>query len=97
MTELLEKAFAEVSKLLESEQDIFSRWILEELASEKRWDMAFTNSQYLLSRLADEALAEHRAGKTEVPLKLAPMALSPWQGERGLNGYNKVITEYADN
>ena len=39
---------------------------LEELASEKRWDMAFANSQDLLSRLADEALAEHRAGKTKL-------------------------------
>lgn len=65
MTELLEKAFAEVSKLPELEQDVFSRWILEEVASEKRWDMAFANSQDLLSRLADEALAEHRAGKTK--------------------------------
>jgi len=66
MTELLEKAFAEVSKLPEPEQDVFSRWILEELSSEKRWDMAFAHSQDLLSRLADEALAEHRAGKTEL-------------------------------
>jgi len=66
MTELLQKAFTEASKLPESEQDTFAHWILEELASERRWDKAFANSQDLLSRLADEALAEHRAGKTEL-------------------------------
>jgi hypothetical protein len=66
MTKLLERAFTEASKLPDSEQDAFARWILEELGAEKRWDTAFANSQDLLSRLADEALAEHRAGKTEV-------------------------------
>ena len=66
MTELLQKAFTEASKLPESGQDTFALWILEELASERRWDKAFANSQDLLSRLADEALAEHRAGKTEL-------------------------------
>jgi hypothetical protein len=66
MTELLQKAFTEVSKLPEPEQDTFAHWILEELASERRWDEAFANSQDLLSKLADEALAEHGAGKTEL-------------------------------
>ncbi|HRD50561.1 MAG: hypothetical protein JNK95_16830 [Candidatus Competibacter sp.] len=65
MTELLEKAFSEVSKLDESQQNSFARWLLEELASERRWEKAFNDSQDLLSQLADEALAEHRAGKTK--------------------------------
>lgn len=63
MTELLEKAFSEVSKLDESQQDSFARWLLEELASERRWEKAFNDSQYLLSQLADEALAEHQVDK----------------------------------
>jgi hypothetical protein len=66
MTKLLEKAFAEASKLPEQEQDALATVILEELASERRWDQAFANSADLLAQLADHALAEHRAGKTQV-------------------------------
>ena len=65
MTELLEKAFVEASKLPEGEQNSFARWLLAELESERKWDEMFGDSQGLLSRLADDALAEHRQGKTE--------------------------------
>jgi hypothetical protein len=64
MTQLLEHAFREVSKLDNSAQDSFARWLLAELASEKCWDEVFGHSQELLGQLAEEALAEHRAGKT---------------------------------
>jgi len=66
MTELLKKAFEKVSKLPESEQNAFARWLLDELASEQRWDEAFANPEDLLSQLADEALVEHRKGKTKL-------------------------------
>ena len=66
MTKLLEEAFAEASKLPEQEQDALATVILEELASERRWDQAFADSADLLAQLADQALAEHRAGKTHV-------------------------------
>jgi hypothetical protein len=66
MTKLLQKAFKEVSKLPEPEQDTFARWLLAELASEQRWDEAFARSEDLLSQLADEALVEHRKGKTKL-------------------------------
>lgn len=65
MTELLEKAFIEVAKLPEQQQDALAAWILEELASEERWQKAFANSEDLLSQLADEALAERQAGQAE--------------------------------
>jgi hypothetical protein len=65
MTELLEKAFSEISKLPEPQQDSFARWLLDEIASEQRWNKAFSESQDLLSQLAREALAEHRSSKTE--------------------------------
>ena len=65
MTELLEKAFTVASKLSEPEQDSFTRWLLSELESEKKWDDLFGDSQDLLSRLADEAIAEHRNGNTK--------------------------------
>ena len=64
MTKLLEKAFAEASKLPPEEQEALATWILAELASERRWNEAFASSQDALSRLADEALAEHRRGET---------------------------------
>lgn len=64
MTKLLEKAFAEASKLPEAEQRQFAAWILDELASERRWEAAFAKSQDTLSRLAEEALAEHHEGQT---------------------------------
>ena len=66
MTKLLEDAFAEASKLSVQEQDALAAIILEELASERRWDQAFADSADLLDQLADQALAEHRAGKTQV-------------------------------
>ena len=65
MTKLLEKALAEVSKLQKKEQDALAAWILEELASEQRWERAFSESSNALEELADEALAEHREGRTK--------------------------------
>jgi hypothetical protein len=65
MTELLEKAFTVASKLPESEQDSFARWLLSELESEGKWADLFGGSQDLLSQLADEAIAEHRQGKSK--------------------------------
>ena len=65
MTTLLEKAFAKASQLPPDEQDAFAQWILDELESEQRWDAAFVKSADVLARLADEALAEYRAGKTK--------------------------------
>ena len=66
MTELLEKAFAEASRLPEHEQNTLAEWLLEELASEGRWEKAFAGSHQALAQLADEALTEHREGRTQV-------------------------------
>ena len=65
MTKLLEKAFAEASKLPSTEQDAVAALILEEMASERRWAEAFAKSQDKLAALADEALAEDDRGETE--------------------------------
>lgn len=64
MTQLMEKALAEINKLPADQQDTLAAWILDELASEQQWDEAFARSHDLLEELADEALQEHRAGKT---------------------------------
>jgi hypothetical protein len=65
MTEALRKAFEAASRLPEPEQDELAAAILEELDADERWDAAFARSQDALERLADEALEEHRAGRTE--------------------------------
>jgi hypothetical protein len=65
MTELLEKAFAEAAKLPEEEQRRLAEWLLIELSAERRWEALLANSSDSLERLAEEALREHRAGRTE--------------------------------
>jgi hypothetical protein len=52
-----------------SQQDEFASFMLAELESEERWDALFNSSEDLLSKMADQALAESRAGETE-PLDL---------------------------
>lgn len=66
MTQLLEKAFEQASRLPSDEQDEFARLLLAELESEQRWAASFARpeSEDLLERLADEALTSHRSGRT---------------------------------
>ncbi len=61
----LELAVSEIKKLPPADQNEFAAWILEELRSEKRWAELFARSSDMLSSLADEALAEHKAKKTK--------------------------------
>ena len=56
MTQRLEKAFAEASKLPAGEQDTRATWILEELAGERSWDTSRTNPADRLAELVAEAL-----------------------------------------
>lgn len=64
MTKLLEKAFSKASQLSPEDQDAFADWMLQELESEQKWSESFAKSQDTLEKLANEALAEHRAGET---------------------------------
>jgi hypothetical protein len=65
MTQLLEKALNEVNKLPAAEQDAVAAIVMEELASERRWSESIARSQDVLAKLADQALAEHAAGRTK--------------------------------
>lgn len=65
MSKLLEKAFARLAELPEADQDSIATWLLEELESERRWEKLFSESHDALSGLADEALADHRRGRTK--------------------------------
>jgi hypothetical protein len=64
MTNSLQQVIDEVSLLPVEEQETFAAWMLIELRSEQRWNELFARSQDMLARMAEEALAEHRAGKT---------------------------------
>ncbi|HET6566969.1 MAG TPA: hypothetical protein VFG50_03325 [Rhodothermales bacterium] len=66
MTHLLTKAFEKAARLPDEEQDEFARAMLAELEWEQRWAASFSlpESEDLLERHADEALAAHRAGRT---------------------------------
>jgi ribosome biogenesis GTPase A len=63
MTQLLEQAIEQVKKLPTSEQDAIASLILEEIADERRWDVAFAGSQPQLARLAEKVRNDIRAGK----------------------------------
>ena len=69
MTRLLERAFQEASKLPDVEQNALAKWVIEELEAEHKWGKSFAASEDILDTLADEALDEHRQGKTK-PLKI---------------------------
>ncbi len=65
MTNLLQRAFDEAGRLSAAEQDLLATRLLAELADEDEFDRALAASGDKLTLLANEALAEHRAGLTQ--------------------------------
>jgi len=65
MTKLLAEAFEKASKLPENLQDELARDLLEELTGEARWDQTLAQSADALDEMAEQALKEHRAGRTK--------------------------------
>jgi aspartate/glutamate racemase len=63
VTQLLEKALAEIHKLSESQQDALASMILEELADERLWEESFARSQDQMAKLAEKARQDIRAGR----------------------------------
>jgi hypothetical protein len=64
MTQLLKMAFEAASKLPAHEQDELAKALLQDLEAEARWASALDASADVLAGMADEAIAEHRAGRT---------------------------------
>ena len=64
MTKALQDAFREAEKLPEAEQDQLAAAIRAEIEAESAWDVNLAGSSDALASLADEALAEHRSGRT---------------------------------
>jgi hypothetical protein len=50
--------------LVEEEQDAIAAILIEEMASEQRWQGSFAMSRDVLDRLAVEAREEYRQGRT---------------------------------
>jgi hypothetical protein len=65
MTKLLEQALSKAQELPEEEQDAIARLVIDEIESDRRWDELFARSPEKLSKLADQAWAEHQAGRGE--------------------------------
>ena len=63
MTQLLQKALAEVEKLSAPEQDAIAELILDELADEQHWEEQFARSQNKLAELAQKARQDIREGR----------------------------------
>ena len=64
MTKALQDAFKEAEKLPEAEQDQLAAAIRAEIEAERSWEARLTGSRGQLAALADEALDEHRSGRT---------------------------------
>lgn len=64
MTKMLENAFAVAAKLPSIEQNALARWMIEEIESDKKWDVLFAESEDTLAQLATEALGEESSGLT---------------------------------
>lgn len=65
MSRIVEQMFQKIMQLSESDQEAIALIVLQEIESEQRWNELFArpNSADILSRMADEALAEARAGR----------------------------------
>lgn len=64
MTPLLQQAFTAAAALPAAEQDVLAARVLAELVADDEFDRAIAGSDGKLAALAEEALAEYRAGKT---------------------------------
>ncbi len=68
----LEMAFAEAARLPDVQQESFAEFLLAELRDEVKWQAAFAAHPDVLTRLADEAREDHRAGRTQPLEDLLP-------------------------
>ena len=52
--------------LPEADQRALAKWLAAEISDERKWQRSFAASRGRLGELADEALAEYRAGRTQL-------------------------------
>jgi hypothetical protein len=63
MTVLLKEAFDKVSKLPETIQDEIAMDLLANIETEGKWDQTFKETGDKLTKMADKALTDFKAGK----------------------------------
>lgn len=85
MTELLERAIAQLQRLPEGDQNAIATMILAEMEEDQRWDIAFARSPDLLASLAATAMKEYEAGETELT------TTSCWVREVCFSDQNKAL------
>ena len=66
MTILLETAFEKASTLSEKEQNRFAEFFMAEIESEKKWDSLFSESEDILSDIADIVMDDYNNGRTKL-------------------------------
>jgi hypothetical protein len=64
MTNLLDEAYAVAKELPEEEQQAIGAALLAEIDADRRWEELLAQPSDAIERMADEALEEHRLGKT---------------------------------
>jgi hypothetical protein len=65
ISQRLKEVFEKAAKLPEEEQDQLAALIEEEMLDEERWQVGFEKSGPMLQEMAEKALEEYKAGKTE--------------------------------
>jgi hypothetical protein len=65
MTQLLERAIAQLKTRSIDEQDAIAAMILEELEDDRQWDESFARSPNLLAQMAAAAMEEYHTGQTQ--------------------------------
>ena len=64
MTPTLDAVIAKLAVLAPEEQDRVAHWLLDELRDDEAWTRQFEASQDTLAKLAAEARADRKAGRT---------------------------------
>ena len=64
MSTLLDVAYAVAKELPEQEQDAIGALLLAEIDADRRWDELFAEHLGAVERMAEQALKEHRQGRT---------------------------------
>jgi hypothetical protein len=61
---LLDQAYEVAKKLPEEEQQAIGALLLEEIEDNRRWDALLAQPSEVIERMADQALEDHRLGRT---------------------------------
>ena len=64
MSNLLDEAYTAAKELPEQDQDAIGAVLLAEIDADRQWDELFAKHLEAVERMADQALEDHRLGRT---------------------------------